>query len=347
MEAEDKKYELVYFYPERHELHFENGHPERPERVEAIVSALDAADLWEAYPHINPISPPQHVLAGVHNPDYLTAASEASKRGMRLDMDTYTRPESWELALQSAGGLMSVASAVWEGKARRGFALTRPPGHHATSGRGMGFCLLNNAALAAQYLLGECGAKKIAIIDVDLHHGNGTQDIFWERGDVFYLSTHQSPLYPGSGHLGETGSGDGEGETANLPLPPASGDRAFSAATEEWILPLLQRRQPEMLLVSFGFDPHWRDPLGHLRLSAAGMRRLIEALRAWADENCNGRIALTLEGGYDLDAAGACAHAAVSGLLGSEFEDRLGPSPRPEGSSWEKTLQEARDIWAL
>jgi acetoin utilization deacetylase AcuC-like enzyme len=211
----------------------------------------------------------------------------------------------------------------------------------------MGFCLLNNVALATQYLLDVCSAERIAIVDIDLHHGNGTQDIFWERGDVFYISTHQSPLYPGSGQLHETGSGAGKDTTANFPLPPASGDQAFKVVADEWILPLLGRFQPEMLLVSFGFDPHWRDPLGHLQLSAAGMYRLIAKMSRWADENCQGRIALALEGGYDLEAAGACACAAVSGLLGIDYSDPLGASPRQEGISWERVLTEAKALWLL
>ena len=167
----------------------------------------------------------------------------------------------------------------------------------------MGFCLLNNIALAAEYLLQVEGARRLAIVDLDLHHGNGTQDAFWRRGEVLFISTHQSPLYPGTGMISERGAGGGLGANANLPLPPLSGDSAFQAAMGEVILPLLDRFAPEMLLVSVGFDPHWRDPLGHLLLSAGAFAGLIASLEDWAGQHAGGHIALVLEGGYDLEAA--------------------------------------------
>jgi acetoin utilization deacetylase AcuC-like enzyme len=267
-------------------------------------------------------------------------------------MDTYTTTASWDLALKAAGGAAAVASAVWGGSAHRGFALTRPPGHHATPSRGMGFCLLNNVALAAQYLLesppaGTTNAQRLAVVDLDLHHGNGTQDAFYKRGDVLYISTHQSPHYPGSGRVEETGAGDGQLCTANIPFPPFTGDQGFSAAMQELILPLLERFEPQMLLVSYGFDPHWRDPLGHLQLSAAGYGALIAALAGWADANCQGKIALFLEGGYDLDAGRACTQAVTAALLSQPFDDPLGPAPDSEGSSWQPVVRRARDVWGL
>ena len=340
-------HDLVYFYPQGHGAHYEYGHPERPERVETIRQALDAVDWWQPYPQLNPLSVPADLLASVHDPGYLKVLPELSQRGQRLDMDTYTTPASWELALNAAGGAISVAGAVWEGSARRGFALTRPPGHHATVQRGMGFCLLNNVALAAQFLVSELGAGRLAIIDLDLHHGNGTQDIFWRRSDVFYFSTHQSPFYPGSGSLEETGAGAGKGYTANFPLPPGSGDAAFSEILEGIIQPLLDRYEPQMILVSYGFDPHWRDPLGHLQLSAVGYGRLIASLAAWADEHCGGRIALFLEGGYDLEAAAACSLCVTAALLGQEWQDSLGAAPNSEGRSWQAVARAARSMWGI
>jgi acetoin utilization deacetylase AcuC-like enzyme len=253
-----------------------------------------------------------------------------------------------------------VASAIWDwaisssntqnknGMIRqRGFSLNRPPGHHATKNRGMGFCLLNNVAIAAEYLIRERGAVRVAIVDLDLHHGNGTQDIFWQRRDVLYISTHQSPLYPGTGMLEETGEGYGRGYTANFPLPPASGDRAYQTVMGELILPLIDRYEPEMILVSAGFDAHWRDPLGHMRLSADGYYKLIAELRRWADIHCGGRISLVLEGGYDLGAIGTSAQAAAAALLEEPWEDPIGPSPRLEGSSWQSVVRKAKDIWAI
>jgi acetoin utilization deacetylase AcuC-like enzyme len=229
----------------------------------------------------------------------------------------------------------------------RGFALTRPPGHHAGPERGMGFCLLNNIAIAAEFLCQKQAARRIAIIDLDLHHGNGTQDIFWRRKDVFYFSTHQSPLYPGTGQVDEIGAGPGEGYTANFPLPPGTGDQGFLAIMESLILPLLDRFSPEIILVSAGFDSHWRDPFGHLQLSAAGYGKLISNLVNWADQHCAGRIAFFLEGGYDLEASAACAQALVSVVRQIPWQDPLGPTPLFEGKSWQIVARQAKDLWKI
>lgn len=339
--------ELVYFYPIGHEAHQEDGHPERPQRVETIRRALHVAGCWEVFPQLQPLEVSEELLGQVHDPGYLARLISACRHGDHLDMDTYTTQYSWKLALGAAGGAMAVAEAVWQGRAKRGFALTRPPGHHATRQRGMGFCLLNNIALACEYLIRDRGARRLAIVDLDLHHGNGTQDIFFAREDVYYVSTHQSPLYPGTGGIEETGLGPGDGKTANFPLPPGSGDEAFRTITNEIILRLFDRFHPEMILVSFGFDPHWRDPLGHLMLTAQGYTDVLSSLVGWADGNCQGRIAYFLEGGYDLEAAAACGLAAVASLLGTPFKDPLGPPPHPEGRSWEIILRQARHIWGL
>jgi acetoin utilization deacetylase AcuC-like enzyme len=210
----------------------------------------------------------------------------------------------------------------------------------------MGFCLLNNIAMAAEHLVQKEGAKRIAIVDLDLHHGNGTQDIFWKRRDVFYISTHQSPLYPGTGYIDEIGVGEGEGTNANFPLPPNSGDVSFKSIIGELVVPLLDRYQPEIILISYGFDVHWSDPLGQLLLSAKGYGEIIEQLANWADHHCGGKIAMILEGGYSLEAASACTQAVVvHGLLGGEVDDPMGPSPYPEGTAWKATLERARKLW--
>ncbi|RPI83107.1 MAG: histone deacetylase, partial [Chloroflexi bacterium] len=297
--------DIVFFYPHGHEAHFLEGHPERPERIEAAVEGLTESSYWDRYPKIEPIEISQEVLLGVHTMPYLSLLETSASRGSFLDGDTYTRPASWQLALNAAGGAAACAVAVWKGRARRAYALTRPPGHHAGPGYGMGFCLINNIAVAAEYLLKTQGAEKLAIVDIDLHHGNGTQDIFYQRSDVLYISTHQAPFYPGSGEAGERGRGGGLGTTANIPLPPYSGDEAFRSALDRAILPLLYRYSPQMLLVSMGFDTHWIDPLGHLQLCTQVQGELIAALTAWAEENCGGRITVILEGGYDLDASAA------------------------------------------
>jgi acetoin utilization deacetylase AcuC-like enzyme len=308
---------------------------------------LEAAGWWQPYPKLDPILLPGGLLKSVHSPDYLELLPTICRYGERVDADTYTCRGSWKLALNSAGGAAAVAGAVWDGQAQRGFALTRPPGHHAGFRTGMGFCLLNNIAIAAQHLIADHGAKRLAVVDLDLHHGNGTQAIFYRRSDVLFFSTHQVPLYPGTGNLEETGEDQGQGYTINLPLPPGSGDRAFLTAMETVILPLLDRYGPEMILVSYGFDPHWKDPLGHLRLSADCYGRLIQMLAEWADRRAKGRLAVFLEGGYDLEAAAACSQALAAALLDEVFVDSIGPSPRPEGHSWEGIIETARQIWGI
>ncbi len=339
--------DLVYFYPRGHEAHFESGHPEKPERVEVVRDALRALDWWEAYSKLPPIELPQAVLQAVHTTDHLRNVQTACLHAAYLDMDTYTTPSSWTLALNAASGAAAVAGHVWQRTARRGFALTRPPGHHATRHQAMGFCLLNNIALATQWLLQQKDAQRLAIVDLDIHHGNGTQDIFWDRPEVLYISTHQFPLYPGTGTLNETGAGAGAGTNANFPLPPGSGDEAFQTVMDVLILPLLERFNPEMLLVSVGYDVHWLDPLGSLQLSALGFYRLIAKLVNFADDHCQGRIALFLEGGYDLNAMAYCGQANVAALLDRPWDDPLGAAPRPESADWQATVLRARKIWGL
>ena len=287
------------------------------------------------------------MLHKVHEPAYLERLQNTVESGQRhIDADTYLTQSSWQLALNAAGGAATVAQAVWHGEAKRGFALSRPPGHHATPNRAMGFCLLNNDAIATQAVL-NAGAKKLAIVDIDLHHGNGTQDIFWERSEVLFISTHQYPLYPGTGLLNETGSSEGAGKTVNLPLPPYSGDEALLACIQQVILPMLNRFQPEMLLITAGFDAHWRDPLGHLLVSADGYGKMLSILSQWADENCQGRIIMMLAGGYDVEAGAVSALAATQAMLGKEWKDPIGSSKIAEEGGWQTMLAQARHLWDL
>jgi acetoin utilization deacetylase AcuC-like enzyme len=209
----------------------------------------------------------------------------------------------------------------------------------------MGFCLINNVAVAAEYLLQKAGAQKISIIDLDLHHGNGTQDVFWQRADVSYLSIHQAPFYPGTGSLTDIGSEKGEGYTLNLPIPSQSGDTAFQALLSEVVIPFLDGYRPEILLISFGFDTHWRDPLGSLLISGAAIHDAILNLANWAKSHCDGRVAVFLEGGYDLEAGRICGQAVAAALVGQDWKDPLGPAPSREGDAWRHTLDEAKRIW--
>ena len=339
--------ELAYYYPQGHEAHFESGHPERPARVEAIRKTLQDEGLWDPYLQLDPISLPEEVLANVHAPAYLSYLKRASQYGQNLDGDTYTTPASWELAKKAAGGACAVASAVWKGQVRHGVALTRPPGHHVTHNQGMGFCLLNNIALAAEYLIGQEGVRNLAIVDLDVHHGNGTQDIFYLREDVLFISLHQWPLYPGTGRIEEQGEGIGAGTTVNIPLPPYTGDQGYLAAMDEVAIPLLEKYDPQMVLVSVGFDTHWRDPLASQLLSALAYAEMVSSLTQFTHSRCESKIALFLEGGYDLEAGGACLAGCVSALLNREWSDPIGPSPHPESNTWISVVQKVRSTWGL
>lgn len=331
--------ELSLFYPTGHENHHAPNHPERPERVEAIRKALSGADLWQEAFLVSPVEIPEKVLKAIHTPGHLERIRSAVNY---LDADTYLTPASGQLAYNAAGGGIAVAESIWEGEARRGFALTRPPGHHATPDDAMGFCLLNNIALAAEYLLLVHQVQRIAIVDIDLHHGNGTQDIFFHRRDVFFSSIHQYPLYPMTGLAHEIGGDEGEGLTLNVPFPPYAGDVARMTALEDVILPAMARFQPEMLLVSAGFDAHWRDPLGHQLASARGYGEVLDALSKFADQHCQGRMAVFLEGGYDLEAGAASALAAVQAMLGLEIQDPIGPGPTSEDEFWKNRLEQVQ-----
>ena len=336
---------FVLYYPDNHQNHQLRGHPERPDRVEVIKKGLMEVNLWDPIPKLDPCAVSDELLTAVHDPGYLKILKQASSQEQMLDLDTYTTKDSWQLALNAAGGAVAVADAVWTGLYQTGFALTRPPGHHATRSRGMGFCLINNVAVAAEYLRQEMGANSISIIDIDLHHGNGTQDIFWNRSDVSYISVHQSPFYPGSGGLSETGEGEGKGYTLNLPIPAYSGDLAFQTLLTKIVVPYLNKTNPEMLLISFGFDTHWKDPLGSMLVSATGINKTIRNLKEWTESNCNGRVAVFLEGGYDLDAGHACGQAVATALVNQKWEDSLGLASSPEGDAWQHTLIDAKRIW--
>ena len=338
---------ITYFYPEDHEAHASPGHPERPERLEAVKEALVNNELWALGPKLAPLELTEDVYRAIHTSEHLDRLKSLSNGGQDYDFETYLTKQSWPLALSAAGGSAAVAQAVWRREAASGFALSRPPGHHATPDQAMGFCLINNIAIAAQHVLQNEGAKRIAIIDMDVHHGNGTQDIFWERDDVFFVSTHQSPLFPGTGHLNERGAGEGLGYTCNIPLPPNSGDLAFDAAFDEIILPLLDGFQPEMILISFGFDAHWKDPLAQMQLSSDGYAHQVQKLQNWAQANCSGRISLFLEGGYDLEAGSACGLAVTHSMLGQKWHDLIGPSPSIESDRWRSILAQSKSIWEI
>jgi acetoin utilization deacetylase AcuC-like enzyme len=295
-------------------------HPERPERLVALREGLTRAGLPTRADRLPVRAAKEEEILRVHTPSYLSELErEVPGRTGYLDADTFFSPGSWDAVLAAAGAAVDVALASVDGRATRGLALVRPPGHHAEPDRAMGFCLLNNAALAAAAARA-AGCARVAVLDWDVHHGNGTQTAFWRDPNVLYLSTHQYPFYPGTGASSEIGEGAGKGATVNVPLPGGSGDAEYAAAFDEVIVPELRRFRPELIIVSAGFDAYRDDPLAGMSVSVDGYRRMALAARAVADEVCAGRLVGVLEGGYDLDGLAGCAGAFFDVLAAPTVE---------------------------
>ena len=301
--------------------HETGGHPEAPRRIAAIEAALAAKDLSTGRPEVafgpSGLAP----LERVHDLAYLDALEElALAGGGALDADTLVRRDSWDVALLGAGAAVAAVDAVLDGRAEAAFALVRPPGHHATPTRGMGFCLVNNAAVAAAHALSR-GLERVLIVDWDVHHGNGTQDAFWERREVLFASLHQWPLYPGTGAADERGAGAGLGFTLNVPLPPGTDDGALLAAFDAAVAPAAHAYEPELVVVSAGFDAHAADPLAGMRLSEAGFAALGRRAAGLAEAFAGGRLVALLEGGYDPPALGRSVAAALRAFDGERDDD--------------------------
>ena len=295
-------------------------HPERPERLEAARRAVAAcAAQGITLAQVEPRDASDDELARAHDPAYVEALGRVSGRYAALDADTYIAPESVRAARRAAGGSIALVDAILAAKtARTGVALLRPPGHHATRDRGMGFCLLNNAAIAARHAIEQGGLSRVAIVDWDVHHGNGTQDIFWEDPRVLYVSLHQAPLYPGTGAVSEVGQGDGAGATVNVPLSPGAADAVYAAAFVEVVTPALERFAPELVILSAGYDAHERDPLAGMSLTDAAYASMAREIARVAAASAAGRVVLLLEGGYDL--------AAIEGSLAASIRALVAPA---------------------
>ncbi len=305
------------------------GHPERPERLEAVVSALRNANLpgvvWR-----EPTPIERADLELVHHHDYLELVDRANGAHASLDPDTPVSPRSVFAAKLAAGAVADSVRMVMSGEAKSAFALVRPPGHHAESGRAMGFCIYNNIAVAAAVALRDFGLKRLLIVDWDVHHGNGTQQIFYARSDVLFASLHQYPLYPGTGAMHEVGEGDGVGCTINLPLAAGSGDDVYLACLRAVVVPIARTYQPELILVSAGFDAHRADPLGAMSVTTKGFTDMCAAVRALAEETCHGRLVLALEGGYNLRALAESVVACASELTATSARQIAGETNPPQ-----------------
>ena len=323
----------VFVTDERFDGHTMPGHPEHAGRLQAVRCCLTG--LAERMTHLETRPATREDLLAVHSNAHLDLLDRFSSREhiTMIGLDTYVTPGSYELARLAAGGVLQVVDAVLTGEAGNGLAAIRPPGHHATPNHAMGFCLLNNVAIAARYAQRTHGIERVLIVDYDVHHGNGTQDAFFADPSVLYISTHQSPLYPGTGEAHETGTGAGSGTTLNIPLPPGTGDAGFYTVFEELVLPVARRFEPELVLLSVGFDAHWRDPLADLQLSLTGYDHLTRMMLAAADEWCQGHIVGVMEGGYDLDVLSAGWANMARAFLGDDgVVDELGVSNRSQPS---------------
>ena len=304
-------------------------HPERPERLTAIRARLEREGLFAACERVAAREADDAELLAIHDARLLaTVAATARLEFVQLDPDTYACPDTARAARLAAGGLVDLTRAVFSGRLANGFALLRPPGHHAEADRAMGFCFFNNVAVAAAAARRD-GARRILIVDWDLHHGNGTQNSFWSDPNVLYFSTHQYPFYPGSGAVDEVGGSGARGRTINVPWPPGCGDAEYLAAFDRVLLPIAARFDPDLVLVSCGFDAAAGDPLGSMRISPDGYARMTALLSRLAQ----GRLVLALEGGYNLTAIARSAEACLRVLLGEEAPDDDGSAGKPSAGA--------------
>jgi acetoin utilization deacetylase AcuC-like enzyme len=313
--------------------HDTGQHVENAARLEAIVSCLNETGLAHQLTPITPRAASVEELSLVHDRQYISYIYDVAQRGGGwLDPDTVMSAGSYEAAVYAAGGAITATEAVISGDVQSAFALVRPPGHHATPRRAMGFCLFNNLAIATKYALDKYSLERIAIIDFDVHHGNGTQETFYDSPQVLYISTHEYPFYPGTGGFDETGSGMAMGTKVNIPLPAGCGDNEYLQAFEQIIVPVVGRFAPQLIFVSAGYDCHWADPLALMEVTTIGFARMVKIITGLANEFCGGRMVLCLEGGYHLKALAYSVAATFDVLLGQEVSDPVGQPPQPRTS---------------
>ena len=295
------------------------GHPERSQRLVAILEAARNSNIWDNLIQIEPTPATIEQIKYIHDSRYVEAIKEVCDRGGGyIDYDTHVSAESFNIALLATGAVLRGIDAIIAGEIDNAFALVRPPGHHATPRIGMGFCIFNNIAIAARYIQQEHNLEKVLIIDWDLHHGNGTQDAFYDDPTVFYFSIHQSPFYPGTGRADETGAGAGVGFTLNFPVRAGSQSEDYIEIFEQQLKPAAIKFQPDFILISAGFDAHQLDPLGGISMTTEGFGQLTDIACEIADETCNGRLVSALEGGYNPDGLSKSVVMHLEHLLNHE-----------------------------
>ena len=332
--------------------HNTGRHPETAARLTTTTQLLQERDLWERLVHL-PFAPASvAAVEAVHDPRYLQLIQYYAERGGGwLTADTPFSARSWEAALIASGAAIGAVEAVIAGPVPSAFALVRPPGHHASVAEGMGFCLINHAAVAARHAIRTLGLSRVLLVDFDVHHGNGTQDIFYEDPSVLYFSVHQYPAYPGTGAAREIGSGAGLGTTVNVPLPAGVADAGHLLALQELLVPVAREYRPELILVSAGYDSHWANTayLNSIRMSVSvtGFGQWVALLKDLAAELCGGRLAFCLEGGYDHQALAWSVDATFRVLLGEPVEDPLGPATSRSEPQIDDLIEEFRRIHGL
>ena len=317
-----------YVYHPIYLEHDTGQHVERARRLEAIISYLEETGLNQRLVSIPARAATIEEISLVHHKQYIEHIGEVARKGGGwLDADTVMSSHSYEAACYAVGGVISATEAVMDGEVSSAFALVRPPGHHATAAQAMGFCLFNNVAIAAKYARNKYKLEHLAIIDFEVHHGKGTQEAFYNDPQVLYISTHQSPLYPGTGGMEETGSGVAGGTTVNIPLPAGCGDAEYLSVFREVVVPAAERFAPQLVLVSAGYDLHWADHLATMEVSTTGFAEMVRITRGLADVLCGGRAVFSLEGGYHPKALSCSIKATFDVLLDdADIEDPLGPS---------------------
>jgi acetoin utilization deacetylase AcuC-like enzyme len=316
-------------------------HPERPERIRALLDLAETLDK-KKFQILPPKAASRTDIEFCHGADYVKLVEATSKTNLyALDGDTIVCRDSFGVGLLAVGGFLRLIDSIAAGEAQNGFALVRPPGHHALRDRAMGFCLFNTIAIGAYHLKKTYGAKRIMIMDWDVHHGNGTQDSFYEDPSVLFVSTHQFPYYPGTGAVTEVGLNAGEGYTLNIPLPAGCGDAEYMRVFNDVVMPAAKEFEPEWILVSAGFDPHRRDPLGGMEVTEAGFTGMARLLLELADQYAGGKIAFLLEGGYDLTALRKSVAAVLEAMQQSS---RVIETAKPGGDRIEPLVRRIHQV---